>query len=58
MFRFGLISDFFTPTPLKTIFEISSVERMSHDFIEDSHVQKNSKNVGLSRLCQLCSVPT
>ena len=38
---FNLISDFFTSTPLKTIFEISTFEYIQHDFIIDSDFQKN-----------------
>ena len=37
---FWLISDFFTLTHLKIIFEISSLDRMSHDLFIDSHFQK------------------
>ena len=38
--NFSLISDFFTSTPLQIVFEIASLERVSHDFITDSHFQK------------------
>ena len=33
-------SDFFTSTPLKLYFLISSLEHLSHDFLIDSDVQK------------------
>ena len=39
---FSLISDFFTLTIMKIIFEISSQEKLSHDFIIDPDFQKKS----------------
>ena len=38
--EFRLVSDFFTLTSLKTIYEISSFDTVSHDFIKDSDFQK------------------
>ena len=37
---FSLISDFFTSTPLKIIFEILSVEQVTRDFMMDSDFLK------------------
>ena len=39
---FSMISDFFTLTILKMIFEISSLERVSHDNMLDPDYQKKS----------------
>ena len=39
---FGLISDFFTSTPLTIICKISTMEHFSYDFMVDSDFQKKS----------------
>ena len=39
---FSLISDFFTSTILKIVFEISSYERVSRDIMIDPDYQKRS----------------
>ena len=35
---FSLIADFCTLTPLKITFEMSFIERVSHDFMIDPHI--------------------
>ena len=48
---FSLISDFFTLTPLKIIFEMSPLEHVSHDFMVDFHsdFQKRPETFSLNQ---------